>query len=75
MSAQLKLTAIGNSVGVVLPKEILVKLGVQKGDLLYAVDMPDGVRLVPSDPEFAAQMAEAHRLMKRWRNVLRELAK
>ncbi len=75
MSAQLKLTAIGNSVGLILPKELLVKLGVQKGDSLYAVDTPEGVRLTASDPEFETQMAEAHRLMKRWRNVLRELAK
>lgn len=75
MSAPLKLTAIGNSVGVILPKELLVKLGVQKGDTLYAIDTPDGVRLTTSDPEFEAQMEEAHRLMKRWRNVLRELAK
>lgn len=74
MSA-LKLTAIGNSVGVILPKELLVKLGVRKGDTLYAVETPDGVRLTASDPDFEAQMTEARRLMKQWRNVLRELAK
>jgi len=71
----LKLTAIGNSVGVILPKEMLVKLGVQKGDSLYAIEHPDGVRLTVSDPEFEAQMEEARRLMKKWRNVLHELAK
>ena len=71
----LKLTAIGNSVGVILPKELLAKLGVEKGDSLYVVDQPDGVRLTVSDPEFEAQMAEARRLMKKWRNVLHELAK
>lgn len=71
----LKLTAIGNSVGVILPKELLVKLGVQKGDTLYAVETPDGVRLTTSDAEFEAQMAVARRVMKRRRAVLRELAK
>ncbi len=71
----LKLTSIGNSVGVILPKELLAKLGVEKGDTLYAVDTPDGIRLTTSDPEFEAQMEVARRQMKRWRGVLRELAK
>lgn len=73
MSA-LKLTAIGNSVGVVLPKELLAKLGVDKGDSLYAVDTPDEIHLTTTDPEFSAQMATARKLAKRWRNVLHELA-
>lgn len=72
---ELKLTAIGNSVGVIFPKELLARLGVGKGDTLYAVDTADGVRLTTSDPEFDAQMAVARQLMKRWRNVLHELAK
>jgi len=71
----LKLTRIGNSVGVILPKELLSKLGVGKGDTLYAVEQPDGLKLTVADPEFAAQMELARKLMKRWRNVLRELAK
>ncbi len=75
MTASLKLTSVGNSVGVILPKELLTRLGVEKGDTLYVVDQPDGVRLTTSDPEFEAQMAEARRLMKKWRNVLHELAK
>jgi putative addiction module antidote len=73
MSA-LKLTQIGNSVGVILPKELLAKLGVGKGDTVYAIDQPDGIKLTVADPEFAAQMPVARKLMKRWRNVLRELA-
>ena len=72
---ELKLTQIGNSVGVILPKELLARLGVGKGDTIYAVDQPDGVRLTVADPDFAAQMEVARKLMKRWRNVLRELAK
>jgi len=71
----LKLTQIGNSVGVILPKELLTKLGVGKGDTVYAIEQPDGVRLTTADPDFAAQMEVARKLMKRWRNVLRELAK
>jgi putative addiction module antidote len=71
----LKLTQIGNSVGVILPKELLVKLGVGKGDTVYAIDQPDGIRLTTADPDFEAQFAVAQKLMKRWRNVLRELAK
>jgi putative addiction module antidote len=71
----LKLTQIGNSVGVILPKELLAKLGVGKGDTVYAIDQPDGIRLTVADPDFEAQMAVARKLMKRWRNVLRELAK
>jgi putative addiction module antidote len=71
----LKLTSIGNSVGVVLPKELLVKLGVQKGDTLYAVETPEGLRLTTADADFEAQMAVARQQMKKWRNVLRELAK
>jgi putative addiction module antidote len=71
----LKLRAIGNSVGVVLPKEILARLKVGAGDTLYAVDAPDGIRLTASDPEFEAQMQSARRIMKRRRAVLHELAK
>lgn len=73
--AALKLTQIGNSVGVILPKDLLAKLGVDKGDTLYAIDTPDGVRLTTADPDFAQHMAVARRIMKRRRNVLRELAK
>ena len=71
----LKLIGVGNSVGVVLPKELLTRLGVQKGDTLYAVETPEGLRLTPADAEFEAQMKVARRIMKERRAVLRELAK
>jgi putative addiction module antidote len=71
----LKLTQIGNSVGVILPRELLAKLGMAKGDTIYAVDQPDGVRLTIANPDFAAQMDVARRVMKERRTVLRELAK
>jgi len=54
---------------------VLVKLGVDKGDSLYAVHTPEGLRLTTTDPDFDAQMAAARKLMKRWRGVLHELAK
>ena len=73
--AEMKVISIGNSVGVTLPKEMLAKLGVQKGDTLYAIETEGGIRLTTSDPEFGAQMEVARRVMKKWRNVLRELAK
>jgi len=74
MSA-LKLTQIGNSVGVILPKDLLARLGVTKGDTIHAIEQPDGVRLTTAEPEFEAQMEVARQIMKKRRNVLRELAK
>ena len=71
----LKLTQIGNSLGVILPREMLAKLGMAKGDTIYAIDQPDGVRLTIADPDFAAQMEVARQVMKERRAVLRELAK
>ena len=74
MTRKLKLTAIGNSTGVVLPKELLEKLRVQRGDELTVLETPDGITLTPYDPAFAAQMAVAERVMRRRRNLLKKLA-
>lgn len=71
----LKLRAIGNSVGVVLPKELLTALKVEEGDTLSVVRTPDGIRLAKADAAFEQDMEVARRQMKRWHNVLRELAK
>lgn len=73
--AAVKLTSIGNSVGVILPKELLVKLGLHKGDTLHVVEVQDGIRLTTADAEFERQMEIAREVMDKWRNVLRELAK
>jgi len=71
----LKLTQIGNSVGVILPKEVLARLNLEKGDVVYLTDSADGVRLTPHDPNFEAQMAAARDIMRKRRNVLHELSK
>jgi putative addiction module antidote len=71
----LKLIQIGNSVGVILPKEVLARLKVEKGDVIYLTESADGVRLTPHDPNFEAQMKAARDIMRKRRNVLRELAK
>jgi putative addiction module antidote len=73
--AELKLTSIGNSVGMILPREMLARLGLEKGDTLFVSETPDGFKASTSDPEFEAQVELARKLMKQWRNVLRELAK
>ncbi len=70
----LKLTTVGNSTGVVLPKEILQRLRVEKGDLLYVLETPSGIELTPYNPEFAAQMEVAERVTREDRDVLKKLA-
>lgn len=71
----LKVRRIGNSLGVVLPKELLAKLNVGEGDMLGVSDTPDGVALSAYDDELNRQMEAGRRAMKRYRNALRELAK
>jgi putative addiction module antidote len=72
----LKLTQIGNSVGVILPKELLARLKLEKGDSLYLTEATNGaVMLSPYDADFETQMDAARKIMKRRRQVLRELAK
>jgi putative addiction module antidote len=70
----LKVTTVGNSVGVVLPKEILERLRVARGDTLYLLETPRGIELTPYDPEFAAQMEVAERVMREDRDALKKLA-
>lgn len=72
---KLKITTIGNSAGVILPRELLARLRVEKGDALYATELPDGIKLTPFDPKLAGQMEAAERVMREDRNVLRKLAK
>lgn len=69
-----KVTTVGNSAGVVLPKEILAKLRVTKGDTLYVIETQDGIELTPYRPDFAQQMDLAREVMRENRDVLRKLA-
>ena len=70
----LKVTTIGNSSGVILPREILERLRVAKGDKLYVLETPRGIELTPYDPQVAAQMQEAEHVMREDRDALRKLA-
>lgn len=71
---KIKITTIGNSAGVILPKELLARLRLGKGDALYALETPDGIRLTAFDPELAAQMEVAEEVMREDRQVLHKLA-
>ena len=71
----LTIRAIGNSSGVLLPKELLELLNVKQGDKLFVSRTPDGVVLKPYDEDFAEQMETLRNVMRDRRNLLRELAK
>ena len=72
----LKITTIGSSSGVILSKEALSRLKVQKGDVLHLTEAPDGsYRLTPYDPQFERQTALAESIMHDDRNILRALAR
>ena len=72
---KLELIQIGESVGIVLPEDVLARLKVEKGDSLYLTDVENGVKLTPYRGEFEAQMLAGRKVMKKWRKVLRALAK
>ena len=73
MSA-LKVTAIGNSLGLILPKELAAHLGIQKGDHLHVLVTPRGIELSPFDPALDEQLTIGRSVMKRYRSALRKLA-
>ncbi len=72
---KVKVTSVGNSMGILLPKEALNKMKVSKGDTLYLVENPDGYTLTPYQQDFETQMEASEDIMKRYKNTLRELAK
>lgn len=74
MATTLKLTSVGNSVGVILPRELLEKLRVGKGDLLHVLETPNGIELTAHNPEFARQMDVAEGVMRKRRTLLNKLA-
>jgi len=74
MPTTAKLLTIGSSIGVVLTKDILARLKVEKGDTLYVLETPNGIELTPYDSRFAEEMDAARKVMKKHRDVLRRLA-
>ncbi len=74
MTATAKITTIGNSVGIILSKEVLAKLRVEKGDQVYITETPSGIELSAYRPDFAEKMEVARRIMRENRDVLRRLA-
>jgi len=74
MSA-LKLTQIGNSVGVILPKEVLARLKVGKGDTVFLTEAANGVTLTPYDPDLAEQLKLGREFMHEYRDTFHQLAK
>ena len=74
MVHKLKITQIGNSVGVVLPNEVLAKLRVEKGDTLTVTETSDGVAMTSFDERKQRQLDAAEKVMRKNRNMLRKLA-
>jgi len=74
MATALKITTVGNSAGIVLPKELLSHMNVGKGDTLFVTKTSDGIQLVPYEETFAAQMDVMRDVMRENRDVLRKLA-
>jgi putative addiction module antidote len=73
--AKVKLTTIGNSAGIILSRDVLAELGLERGDTLFITKNSEGIQLSPYDPEFEAEMESARRVMRRNRDALRRLAK
>lgn len=73
---KLELKKIGNSTGIILPKELLARLRLEQGDSLYVTELPEGgIKLVTADPSFEEAMEVARRGARRYAAALRELAK
>ncbi|MFY9745954.1 MAG: AbrB/MazE/SpoVT family DNA-binding domain-containing protein [Acidobacteriaceae bacterium] len=75
MGTVVKITTVGSSTGIVLPKEVLAKLRVEKGDSLYVTETPGGIQLTPYDEGFSRQVEAGRKVMRKYRDALRKLAK
>jgi putative addiction module antidote len=75
MAAVVKVRKVGNSLGVILTRDVVEALGVTEGDELFAVRTPDGIQLTPYDPDFAKVIESTRDYMRRHRNALHELSK
>ena len=71
----LKLTQIGNSVGVILPKDVLAKLKLEKGDSIFITETPDGYAITPYDPAVEEQLQTGRDFMREYRDTFHQLAK
>lgn len=74
MAITVKVTTVGNSVGIVLPKDVLSRLHVEKGDSLFITDAPDGVHLSSYNAAFARKVEALEQVMRENRDVLKKLA-
>ena len=72
---ELKLRKVGNSLALIVPKNVRQKMGVKEGDAVYLTETPDGYQISPYDPEFARQMELARKVQAKHRDALHELAK
>jgi putative addiction module antidote len=72
---QVKVTRVGNSLGVVLPKDVVERLGIVRGQQLSLSETANGIELSPFDPKFEEHMRMAEEIMDHYRDTLRELAK
>ena len=70
----LKLTSIGTSTGAIIPKEMLARLKVRKGDTLYAIETPEGYLLTPYDATIEEQLKAGEQFMKDYRDTFKALA-
>lgn len=75
MTATVRVRKVGNSLGILLTKDVIEVLGVSEGDQLFAVRTPDGIRLTPYDPDFATAIESSRDYMRRHRDAMHELAK
>ena len=75
MATTAKITAIGNSSGIILSKEVMAKLRVERGDQIFITETPNGVELTAYDEDFSETMEIARKVMRENRDVLRKLAK
>jgi putative addiction module antidote len=75
MNFTLKLTQIGNSVGVILPKEALAALKLEKGDTIHLSESPEGFQLTPYDPTLDEQLELGRDFMHEFRDTFHALAK
>ena len=69
-----KVTTVGSSAGIILPKEIMAKLHIEKGDTITFIETPNGIEITAYDPSFDEEMTNARKVMGDYRNALKKLA-